>query len=120
MPELHWPSQIAWRLHMIYCRWTLLIFFFVPALWAQQPPTTTLPRVNFDEILRQIPALERHGPLETNAVSAAEVYEAFLREKLSSRWFAALLPNSPKGSYQIIRRFDSWNRFMDFLQEHDA
>src|SRR6185436_5451207 len=47
-------------------------------------------------------------------------YANFVKEKLSGKWFAALLPDSPRSSYQILRRFESWSRFMDFLQEHDA
>ena len=52
--------------------------------------------------------------------SKAEQYDALVREKLSGSWFAALVPNLTPASYAIVQRFNSWNGFMDFLQEQDA
>src|SRR5262249_2155639 len=78
-------------------------------------------RANFDGLLEKLPPLQRHIGKDTGTDSkqAAELYERFLREKLSGSWFATVLPDDP-GSYAIHRRFSSWGRFMDFLQEHDA
>src|SRR6266536_6679586 len=101
MPEVHRPSQIARRFHMIIRVWILSLWFCaeIAVLAAAQEP----PRANFDELLRQLPALQRHeGGKTAEAVTpTGEAYETFLKEKLSGRWFAAFVPNSPPGSYEI-------------------
>jgi len=64
--------------------------------------------------------LQRHVEGALAPVTNSEAYEEFAREKFGARWFAALLPDSDPPSYSILQRFESWNRFMDFLQEHEA
>src|SRR6266496_4121016 len=120
MPEFHRPSQIARRAHMIIRGWIVLLCLGAALAAAAAAPEP--PRANFDELLRQLPPLQRHGAesARIDDAAAGAAYESFLREKLSGSWFAAFVPNSPRGSFEIVRRFDSWNRFMDFLQEHDA
>ncbi len=80
-------------------------------------------RANFDELLRQLPKLQQRPAAQVGpevADTTPEDYEKFAREKFAGQWFAALVPHSTPPSFHIIQRFDSWSRFMDFLQEHDA
>src|SRR5205823_7052308 len=80
-------------------------------------------RADFDDLLRQLPPLQRHvnGPVNgLTQQGSGELYQEFANEKFGGRWFAALLPHSNPPSYSILQRFQSWNRFIDFLQTHDA
>src|SRR5436309_1670146 len=113
MPDIHLPSG---RRGLVLRRWfpasafVLLVFspWMLAAQWA-----------NFDDLLRQIPPLQRHADVNVQQLSG-ELYEHFAKERAEGRWFAVLLPHSNPPSYSILRRFESWNRFMDFLQQHDA
>ena len=47
-------------------------------------------------------------------------YQAFVREKLSGHWFAALTSARADEPYSVQGRFETWKGLMDFLLERDA
>lgn len=97
------------------CRWLVCLTSLLPIT----APAAI--RANFDELLRELPPLKRHtNQLAPREQGANEAYEHFIREKLSAQWFAVLVRDSTPPSFTILRRFESWNRFMDFLQASDA
>src|SRR6266699_1769149 len=106
MPEFQRPCEIARRFHTPFWGWITLVCTFLTAPLLGQTARDSTPRANFDALLRQLPPLQRHDPTESaRSRASAEAYEAFLKEKLSGRWFAAVVPDSPAGSYEILRRF---------------
>src|SRR5437879_2036916 len=117
MPDIHlssWSRGLVLRRRILKFAFGLVNF----ACWSLNAQ-----RADFDELLRDLPPLQRHvdGPVDGLAQrSSAQVYQEFAREKFGGRWFAALLPHSNPPSYSILQRFQSWNRFMDFLQAYDA
>src|SRR5258705_10459205 len=116
MPAIHLPSRVC---GLVLRRW-LLGFAFLFFSFAEC--TLFAQRANFDDLLRQLPPLQRHA-VGTDALVQAgnsKPYEEFAKEKFSGRWFAALLPHSDPPSFSILQRFESWSDFMDFLQERDA
>jgi len=47
-------------------------------------------------------------------------YLQLLREKLSDKWFAALVSTDPESAYEIMGRFESWKGLLDFALAREA
>jgi hypothetical protein len=88
------------------------------------PPANAF-QVKVTALLNQLPPPQVHyaGIPEAEAASRLrreQNYEAFVREKLQSNWFAALTDARADESYSIQGRFETWKGLMDFLVERDA
>src|SRR3954470_24819784 len=103
MPDIH-PTSLYRLLSRGFGIWVGLLFglSLIETAAAQQP--------TFDELLSKLPPLKHHveGTGVVTPGASAAAYEDFAREKLSGKWFAALLPNTPPQSYSIVRRFETW------------
>ena len=69
------------------------------------------------------PALHYDGLSEAEVaerLARARHYEAFVREKISGQWFAALVAVTNTEAFAIQGRFETWNGLLDFLREQNA
>ncbi|HXJ76569.1 MAG TPA: hypothetical protein VNM37_27175, partial [Candidatus Dormibacteraeota bacterium] len=113
------------------CAWvwvwmgTLSVFVWPQPLPGQAIPADSTLSNRFEAYLRALPAPVRHFEGLSEAQQRERLqqerhYPELALEKAEGRWFAALLSLKPENSLAITARFQTWNGFMDFLEEREA
>ncbi|HEY2952327.1 MAG TPA: hypothetical protein VGK40_07085, partial [Verrucomicrobiae bacterium] len=102
----------------------LFVGLAAPTLPAQPAPSPALAE-KFAGMFTQLPPPTLHydGLSEAEAaerLARARHYEAFVREKISGQWFAALVAVTNTEAFTIKGRFETWNGLVEFLQQQNA